>query len=118
MQLRRVYDDPHDGSLRMLVDRLWPRGFRRDDPRVDRWLPAVAPSTELRRWYGHRAEAFDEFARRYEQELSVGAGPAALAELTELVRTADVTLVTATRELDLSHLPVLVRLIGGAGGTA
>lgn len=118
METRRVYDDPQDGSLRVLVDRLWPRGFRRDDQRIDRWLPQVAPSTDLRRWYAHDPERFDDFARRYEQEVSGGGdGAAALAELTELVRTERVTLVTATRELDRSHLAVLARLVGAGAGT-
>jgi uncharacterized protein YeaO (DUF488 family) len=107
----RVYDDPHDGTLRVLVDRLWPRGFHRDDPRVGRWLPKVAPSNELRHWYGHDPAKFDEFARRYEKELSDGEQAAAFAELTSLVGAQPVTLVTATREVELSQLVVLGRLL-------
>ncbi len=115
VKLGRVYDDPHDGTLRVLVDRLWPRGFHRDDPRVGRWLPNVAPSNELRRWYGHDPARFDEFARRYEQELSGGEQAAAFAELSGLVSARPVTLVTATREVGLSHLAVLGRLLDAAG---
>jgi len=107
----RVYEAGDGTRRRVLVDRLWPRGVRRDDPRVDAWLPEVAPSTELRRWYGHRAEAFDEFARRYAAELAEGEGAAALAHLAEVAAAGPVTLVTATREVALSHVPVLARLL-------
>ena len=74
----RVYDtDPDDGE-RVLVDRLWPRGFRKGDPRVGRWIREVAPSTELRKWYSHQPERFDEFASRYAAELQAPEGAAAL----------------------------------------
>jgi uncharacterized protein YeaO (DUF488 family) len=111
VEVGRVYEQPDGGSRRVLVDRLWPRGVRKDDPRVDEWLPQVAPSTELRRWYGHRAEAFDEFARRYAAELADGRGAEALARLAEVVVDGPTTLVTATRELELSHVTVLRRLL-------
>ncbi|MBW0254064.1 DUF488 family protein [Cellulomonas sp. PS-H5] len=111
VEVGRVYE-PSDGTRRrVLVDRLWPRGVRRDDPRVDEWLPRVAPSTELRRWYGHRAEVHDEFARRYAAELADGDGAEALAHLADVASSGPVTLVTATREVALSHVPVLARLL-------
>jgi uncharacterized protein YeaO (DUF488 family) len=112
LRVARVYDDPDPGGgERVLVDRLWPRGFRKGDPRVGRWMPKVAPSTELRRWYAHKAERFDEFAARYTVELESAEAAAALAELRELVRNDPVTLVTATRDLDGSHVAVLARLL-------
>jgi len=108
----RVYDDPGpDEGERVLVDRLWPRGFRKGDPRVGRWLPKVAPSTELRKWYSHQAARFDEFAARYVAELESAEGAAALAELQGILRSRPVTLVTATRDLDGSHVAVLARLL-------
>jgi uncharacterized protein YeaO (DUF488 family) len=108
----RVYEDPDpDGGERVLVDRLWPRGFRKGDPRVGRWIPRVAPSTELRKWYSHQPERFDEFAARYASELETEEGAAALAELREVLRGGPVTLVTATRDLDASHVAVLARLL-------
>ena len=108
----RVYDetDPDNGE-RILVDRLWPRGFRKDDPRVGRWIPKVAPSTELRKWYSHEVARFEEFAARYTAELETGEGAAALAQLRDALRAGPVTLVTATRDLDASHVAVLVRLL-------
>ena len=108
----RVYDAvrPDDGT-RVLVDRLWPRGIRKDDPRVGRWLKNIAPSTDLRVWYGHDPAKFDEFAGRYTVELDQPDGAAALAELRALAAAGPVTLVTATKVLDLSHLAVLARLL-------
>jgi uncharacterized protein YeaO (DUF488 family) len=111
LTLSRVYDtDPGDGE-RILVDRLWPRGFRKDDPRIDRWLRDVAPSTELRKWYSHQPDRFDEFAARYAAELQTPERAAALAELRDVVKAGSVTLVTATRDLEGSHVAVLKDLL-------
>ncbi|MCV7077213.1 DUF488 domain-containing protein [Mycobacterium szulgai] len=105
----RIYDeiDP-DGGQRVLVDGIWPRGIRKDDPRVGIWCKEVAPSKELREWYHHRAERFGEFAARYEAEL---AGNPALDELRKRAERGVVTLVTATRQLDGTHVAVLVDLL-------
>jgi uncharacterized protein YeaO (DUF488 family) len=112
IQVARVYDDPGpDDGERVLVDRLWPRGFRKEDARVGRWIPKVAPSTELRKWYAHQTERFDEFAARYADELETGDGAAALAELRDLMRHGAVTLVTAARDLEDSHVAVLSKLL-------
>ena len=69
VRMRRVYDDPSlaDGT-RVLVDRIWPRGLAKATARIDEWARVVAPSTELRRWYGHDPGKFDQFRRRYEAE--------------------------------------------------
>ena len=74
-------------------------------------MPKVAPSTELRKWYSHQTERFDEFAARYADELETDDAAAALAELRDLVRHGTVTLVTATRDLDASHVAVLAKLL-------
>ncbi|MGO9930064.1 MAG: DUF488 domain-containing protein [Mycobacterium sp.] len=105
----RVYEDVDaDDGQRVLVDRIWPRGFRRDDPRVGIWCKDVAPSKELREWYHHQPERFDEFAARYKEELH---DSAALEELRKLTKRGVVTLVTATREVDGSHAAVLAKLL-------
>ncbi|WP_036467195.1 DUF488 domain-containing protein [Mycobacterium genavense] len=111
MRVERIYEDvgPDDGQ-RVLVDRIWPRGIRRDDPRVGIWCKDVAPSKELREWYHHRPERFDEFASRYRAEL---AGNTALDELRKLANRGVVTLVSATRDLDGSHAAVLAKLLKG-----
>jgi uncharacterized protein YeaO (DUF488 family) len=112
INVARVYDDPGpDDGQRILVDRLWPRGFRKCDPRVGRWLPKVAPSADLRKWYAHEAARFDEFAARYATELETDAGATALTELRDALKAGPVTLVTAVRDLDGSHAAVLARLL-------
>ncbi|OBB33566.1 hypothetical protein A5792_10600 [Mycolicibacterium peregrinum] len=112
VRLARVYEEPElDEGKRVLVDRLWPRGMKKTDPRVGHWLPAVAPSTELRHWYDHKPERHDDFAARYTEELQSGEEAAAFDELRALVDEGPVTLVTATREVELSHLTVLAKLL-------
>lgn len=109
IRVARIYDEvgPDDGQ-RVLVDRVWPRGIRKEDPRVGMWCKDVAPSTELRQWYHHQPERFDEFASRYQAELSE---TGALQELRTLTQGGVVTLVTATRELDISQAAVLAKLL-------
>lgn len=69
LNIRRVYDPSPDGTYRILVDRIWPRGLSKDKAGVDLWLKEVGPSTDLRKWFGHDPERFDEFANRYRAEL-------------------------------------------------
>ena len=111
IRVARVYGDldPDEGQ-RVLVDRLWPRGFRKDDPRVGTWCKDVAPSNELRRWYNHKPERFDEFVARYKEELD---GSEALDELRKLTKHGVVTLVTATPDVEISHAAVLAALLKG-----
>ena len=112
IRLGRVYDEPEpDEGLRVLADRLWPRGIRKDDPRIGRWDKDVAPSTELRHWYGHQPERYGQFADRYGAELAEPHVAEALAELRSLVRSGPVLLVTATKDVDVSHLPVLAGVL-------
>ncbi len=112
IRLARVYDDPAaDDGVRVLADRLWPRGLHRDDPRVGRWDQQVAPSTELRRWYGHQPDRFAEFARRYQAELADPDRAGALDELRVLAAPGPLTLATATKHLEDSHLGVLKKVL-------
>jgi uncharacterized protein YeaO (DUF488 family) len=109
--VKRVYDDAEESDgRRVLVDRVWPRGLRKDRAAVAEWLRDVAPSTELRRWYGHDPERFAEFARRYRAEL---AGPVQSDALARLRRYAEgtLTLVTAVRDLDHAHTAVLADVL-------
>ncbi|HET6502025.1 MAG TPA: DUF488 family protein [Amycolatopsis sp.] len=105
---RRIYAEvsPADG-LRVLVDRVWPRGLRKENADVDEWMRDVAPSTELRRWYGHRPERFAEFRRRYRAELREPDRNRAARRLREIAGHRDVTLLTATRDVDHSQAAVL-----------
>lgn len=112
VRVRRIYDpvDPYDG-VRVLVDRVWPRGLRRDAAHLDEWCRRVAPSAELRRWYGHDPDRFAEFARRYRDELGDPERAAALAHLRELAHGRRLTLLTATRDVAISQAAVLAELL-------
>ena len=104
VRVRRVYGEPEaaDGR-RVLVDRLWPRGLAKDAAHIDEWLKAVAPSDELRRWYGHDPAKWDEFRGRYGDELQEPERAGALEHLRELAASGTVTLLTATRDLEHSQ---------------
>ena len=108
LRLVRLYEPriPEDGH-RLLVDRLWPRGIARSDGRLDSWLPEAGPSAALRAWYGHRPEAFLEFSRRYQEELSSAEWAKPLATIAELRHAGTLTLVTAARDLEHSAARVL-----------
>jgi uncharacterized protein YeaO (DUF488 family) len=115
VRLRRVYEapDPSDGQ-RVLVDRLWPRGLAKDKAAVDEWLKTVAPSDELRRWYGHEPDRFPAFRQRYQQELRGPKQSGALDHLRLLASHGTVTLLTATRDIEHSQAAVLAELLRGA----
>jgi uncharacterized protein YeaO (DUF488 family) len=112
VRVRRVYEapDPADGR-RVLVDRLWPRGLSRSRAALDEWLKTVAPSDELRRWYGHEPEKFAAFRQRYEQELRSPERSGALDHLRELARQGPLTLLTATKDAGHSEAAVLADLL-------
>ncbi|GLZ15485.1 hypothetical protein Acsp04_57200 [Actinomadura sp. NBRC 104425] len=113
-RVRRAYDEPEpqDGT-RVLVDRLWPRGLSKDSARIDEWLKDVAPSTELRRWYGHDVSRYEEFCRRYEAELADEAHARALDRLRELAASGPLTLLTATKDVEHSQVPTLLKALSG-----
>lgn len=97
IRLKRVYEPPApDDGVRVLVERLWPRGLAKDKAAVDHWLKDVAPSPELRRWFNHIPERWDEFVERYRTELA--ADPPALDALRGLIRQGRVTFVYAARD--------------------
>lgn len=110
--LKRVYETPSAGDgIRVLVERLWPRGLSKERAHVDVWLKEIAPSAELRKWYSHDPAKFDEFRRRYEAELASEPANAALLELRELVARDHATLVFATHDAELSNAAVLRDLL-------
>lgn len=107
-ELRRVYDDDHhDRGFRVLVDRLWPRGVRKADAALDEWLKDAAPSGELRKWYGHDVDRFEEFAGRYRAELAEPPAAEAVHHLLDEAGKQPVILLTATRDVDHSGALVL-----------
>jgi uncharacterized protein YeaO (DUF488 family) len=114
-EVRRVYDHhPEDNTYRVLVDRLWPRGIAKADAPIDEWAKDVAPSTDLRRWYGHEPSKFGEFARLYEGELKRPPANEALTRLSATARNKPVALVTATRDVEHSGATVLLRVLSRA----
>lgn len=113
VRVHRIQDESsdHDG-VRVLVDRIWPRGIRKAEANLDEWCKEVAPSTALRRWYGHDPTKFEEFGRRYRAELGQPEPAAALRHLRELADDGrPVTLLTATKRPEISQAAVLAELL-------
>ncbi|MFC9220320.1 DUF488 domain-containing protein [Streptomyces hygroscopicus] len=113
---RRVYEDtsPKDGR-RVLVDRVWPRGMRKEDAHLDEWLRDVAPSSDLRRWYAHEPSRFAEFRRRYLAELRDVGHRDAAEHLRDLAAHDKLMLLTATRDVDHSQAAVLAEWLTKGG---
>lgn len=110
IRVKRAYEPTESGDgLRILIDRLWPRGVTKAALKLDAWAKPLAPSNALRKWYKHDPEKFAEFRRRYIAELKSEKDE--LADLQKTVRGRTVTLLTATKELDLSHATVLRELL-------
>lgn len=106
IRTKRIYEPPARGDgRRILVDRLWPRGLSKTAARIDYWAKAIAPSTRLRRWYGHDPAKWKEFRRRYFAELD--ANPQGLAELRRHLGRGTVTLLFSSREERLNNAMAL-----------
>lgn len=113
VEVARVYDEEVPDGARVLVDRLWPRGVSKQDAALDDWAKDVAPSDELRRWYGHDPERFDEFRQRYLAELEDDDARDHLRTLASMARDHGIVLLTATREVEHSHAVVLAHVLRG-----
>jgi uncharacterized protein YeaO (DUF488 family) len=109
IQIKRVYDPPssQDG-VRTLVDRLWPRGLSKSRAAVTQWMKDVAPSPELRKWFGHDPDRFEEFSARYRKELAANS---AVAELKKLAKGRVVTLLYGARDPVVNHAVVLLSVV-------
>jgi uncharacterized protein YeaO (DUF488 family) len=112
VRVRRTYEapDPGDG-IRVLVDRIWPRGLTKARAALDEWCKDVAPSDDLRKWYGHDPGRFEEFGRRYRLELQDRRQAGALAHLRGLAKDGRLTLLTATSRPEISEAAVLAALL-------
>lgn len=110
IKVKRIYESyAADDGYRILVDRLWPRGMKKEDARINKWLKEVAPSTELRKWFNHEAEKWDEFRRKYHTELN---GSPAFAELLTLLGEHEiVTFLFSSREETHNHAVVLKQFV-------
>jgi uncharacterized protein YeaO (DUF488 family) len=110
VRLKRAYEpaEAADG-YRVLIDRLWPRGVSKEEPHLDEWARELAPSTELRTWFGHAPERFDEFRRRYTAEL--GGQTEKLRELRRRARKGTLTLVYGARDSEHNDAVVLAEIL-------
>jgi uncharacterized protein YeaO (DUF488 family) len=112
--IKRAYEPPgSDDGVRILIDRLWPRGLTKASFKYDAWPRELSPSSELRKWYRHDPQLFAEFRRRYRGELA--AHGEELAALRAMIKGHTATLLTATRELELSHAVVLREMLEDRG---
>jgi uncharacterized protein YeaO (DUF488 family) len=106
IKLKRAYDEPLDkDGTRILIDRLWPRGLRKADAGIDRWVKDIAPSTALRKWFGHDPARWQEFRRRYTTEICMHAD--LLSELRALARKGPLTLVYSAHDENHNDAVVL-----------
>jgi len=113
VRVRRIYEEPDaDDGLRVLVDRLWPRGVAKEEAHVDEWPKGLTPSPELRTWF-HGGGSYEEFRHRYEAELDAPEAAELLDGLRTSVREGRVTLLTASRTPERSHAQVLLERLGG-----
>jgi uncharacterized protein YeaO (DUF488 family) len=109
---KRAYEpaEPSDG-YRVLIDRLWPRGVSKERAQLDSWAKEVAPSAELRKWYGHDPDKWPEFQTRYREELRNPAAQAVLDDLVRRARRGRVTLVFGSKAAEISDVAVLEKLL-------
>jgi uncharacterized protein YeaO (DUF488 family) len=112
VQIKRIYEPPaRSDGFRVLVDRLWPRGVAKERAAIDLWMKEIAPSAELRRWFGHDPKRWKGFQARYRMELR--AHGAELAELRSHARKGTVTLLFGARDVDHNEAVVLKDMLAG-----
>lgn len=110
IRVKRVYDDPEpEDGKRVLVDRVWPRGLSKESVQADSWLKDLAPSTELRKWFGHDPEKWDEFKKRYFQELDENAE--LVDELLDKAGSNTVTLLFAAKDEEHNQAVALAEYV-------
>lgn len=114
LRIKRIYEPPlpSDG-FRVLVDRLWPRGVSKAEAALDLWLKEIAPSAELREWFGHDPARFDEFATRYRSELKTNVE--AVDQLRDIAKAHDTTLLYGAHDRHANQAVVLAGFLAGQG---
>ena len=114
IKIKRAYEEPDEGDgCRILVDRLWPRGISKQNARIDYWPKELAPSAELRRWYGHDPRKWPEFKSRYFAELD--SQPNLVSRLLEYLGEATVTFVFSSKEEKLNNAVALKEYVSHLG---
>lgn len=112
VSVKRAYEPPARGDgFRVLVDRLWPRGLTQEKLKIDGWMKEIAPSAELRKWYGHEVEKWPKFRKRYRKELSMPPASALLGQLAASARRRRVTLVVGARDVEHCNGVVIAEMI-------
>lgn len=110
MEIKRIYNDvADDDGYRILVDRIWPRGIKKEDAHLDDWIKDIAPSTELRKWFGHEPEKFQSFAKKFRKELE---GKSEVLEKIRLIaKKQKVTLLYAAKDVEHNQAVVLLDVL-------
>lgn len=112
INIKRVYDDKsQDDGYRVFIDRLWPRGVKKEDAHFDEWLKDLAPSTELRKWFDHDPDRFDEFRKRYKKELQEHKDD--LDKLRKRAKTEKITLLYAAKDEEMNNAVVVKEILEG-----
>jgi len=112
IRVKRVYEKPErEDGVRILVDRLWPRGLSKDEAALDEWIRDVAPSDKLRTWFGHKSERWQEFQRRYKSELKTAEHKDILDRLSKIAGIATVTLLYAAKDSEHNNAVALASLL-------
>lgn len=110
LKIKRVYETPTGGDgYRILVDRLWPRGVKKEDAKLNEWQKDLGPSNELRKWFGHDPALYEEFKKKYEKELLAKSDE--LKRIKELSKTEDVTLVYSAKDTEHNQATVLMDVL-------
>lgn len=114
VNMKRIYEDQAKADgVRVLVDRVWPRGMSKEDAKLDHWIKEVGPSSDLRKWFGHDPDKYEEFKKKYKQELADGDQLEALQELKDITKKNDksVTLLFASKEEKYNQVSVLKEIL-------
>lgn len=110
IQIKRVYEHPEAGDgYRMLIDRLWPRGLKKETAMLDEWNKDISPSAELRRWFDHKEDRFSEFAKRYSQELQLH--PKELSRIRKIAKVKKITLLYGAKNTAINQAVVLLSVL-------
>ena len=110
IKIKRIYEEPsNDDGYRILVDRLWPRGLKKENARLDEWNKTIAPSAELRVWFSHKPERFKEFERKYKKELLNNIKE--LEKVVVIARKQNITLLYAAKDPNINHAVVLCKFL-------
>jgi uncharacterized protein YeaO (DUF488 family) len=112
IKIKRVYDPPEasDGA-RILIDRLWPRGIAKDRARIDEWLKEIAPSEQLRQWFGHQPERWEAFQKRYHEELTSTEKPELIQRIKSLAKKDTVTLLFTAKDAEHNNAVALASFL-------